>query len=229
MDGRSLQRIAILVFLALVGVTTAAGDTVCRVIDDGGAAISGARVFDGTQAVGTPLLTADSRGSLLLTKDLCQRISGFRVFPPNDEHYPSRVYQCSDLVDHATYTIKLWKKEYIENLRHNATYFEEKNEYATASLIYNEIYQRMRGIDESSAEEARRKTINLFARFLGNDEPFATDPMQEKPVISRSLKSDIERFQRENSIPDHGRIDMQTLRLAAGCSIGKFIFTRVGN
>ncbi|MFH1739408.1 MAG: hypothetical protein ABIH23_10415 [bacterium] len=214
---------AILVFSVSVGLRA---ETVCRVIDDDGVSVVGSivRIVDSGEDVSCGEL--DENGSFSINDGFCKENPAFRIKPKTDDYYQSRKYASEKIVENATYTIMIWKKAYIDNLKWNASHFEEKEDYAKASLMRNEIYQRLRGIDDAAAEEARQKTIRLFARYLNNDTPFATDPLQTQPVINQTFHSAIKQFQQEKGIEDTGRIDMRTLRTAAGISVGRYLFGR---
>lgn len=127
----------------------------------------------------------------------------------------------------AQQTIKVTRKEYVGNLKANATYFENSGEYAKAAMIYNEIFIRVLDSDEKMAKDAEKKVYVLFGKALNNHEPAKFDPIQGKIVITPSLKADIEKFQESNNIKKTGNLDYGTLSKAAEAPVGLYIFKGV--
>lgn len=202
-------------------------ETVCRVIDDYGAAVECmvARVTDDGE--GAVFAETDEEGHFSITKELCEDNAVFRVEPKVESHFRSKSYACEKVIGSPTFTIIVTKKVILDNLKWNAKHFEERNACATAAMIHNDIYVRARAFDEALAEETRRKVVMLFARHLSNNTPMVYDLLQKKDVISPSLQNDIKKFQRDNRIPETGIIDMRTLRRASGTSMGQFMFRRL--
>lgn len=143
---------------------------------------------------------------------------------PIDPNYYRKKCECPLNPQH---TIKVTRKEIIENLEVNATYFEDINEYAKAAMIYNEIFVRVLDSDEKVARDAEKKVYVLFGKSLNNYEPTTYDPKQNKIVISTSFKEDIKKFQEINNIAYTGNLDYRTLSKAAEAPIGWYIFKRV--
>ena len=143
---------------------------------------------------------------------------------PQDINYYRNKCECPIS---AHQTIKVTRKEIIETLTANATYFENSGEYAKAAMIYNEIFIRVLDSDEKMAKDAEKKAYALFGKVLNNHEPTTFDPVQDKFVITPSLKADIEKYQESNNIKKTGDLNYGTLSKAAEAPIGKYIFNRV--
>jgi hypothetical protein len=152
-------------------------------------------------------------------------ISGeiIRVQPVDPNYYRGKC-ECPLTPQH---TVKVTRKEIIENLNLNAAYFENSGEYAKAAMIYNEIFVRVLDSDEKVARDAEKKVYVLFGKALNNYEPTTYDPKQNKIVISTGLKKDIRKFQKINNISYTGNLDYGTLSKAAEAPIGWYIFKRV--
>jgi hypothetical protein len=213
--------------LLLVEPVVSRAQTICRVIDDYGAPVkcSVVRVTSGSERVSFG--ETDENGGFSIRQEMCEGNPVFCFEPKGENHFRSRIYTCNGVIKNPTFTIIITKKAVLDNLKWNAKHFEERNAYATAAMIYNDIYQRALAFDNGLAEEMKRKAIDLFAGHLKNARPMVYDALRKKEVLAPGFRDDIKKFQREKGIPDTGAIDMRTLRSASGASMGQFMFRRL--
>ncbi len=124
-------------------------------------------------------------------------------------------------------TVTLLKKSIAANLEANATALETAGEHAKAAFVWNELYSQMLTIDGDRAETLRLKVLDALARHFDVADATWFDPLQDRRVMSVSLRNSVRAAQAEHGLKTTGVAGYPLLSKLAGGQISKYMFTRI--
>jgi hypothetical protein len=204
-----------LFFLVLTASLSAWPDCRLKVIDDNATPVC-SRIIriqpDGTE---TEIGKTDSDGILVLSPDCCNKGDVLMALPGNGAWKPGKV-SCQRIQSSTSLTLLVTKTTFLNNLESNAKALEEKEKYARAAMLYNEIFSRARDFNPELSSWAQNKVFETFGSFLDQEKLYVFDPVQDRKVMSPSFRQAIQDFQKKVGVKETGRLDMPTFRAATG-------------
>jgi hypothetical protein len=146
--------------------------------------------------------------------------------------YYAKSHECP-IARPATVTFALTSKPVLAQLIENAEMLETRGDWATSAMAYNEYYARTRQleIDETdlplSADSARVRSLELFAKYLEVESAIYRDPLQaDRGVASRELVDAIRKWQTMNGLGVTGMLDA-SIGAAAQLRLNELLYMKI--
>jgi len=148
----------------------------------------------------------------------CELLEKVIFIPEGDYHTES--FRCAELVK----IIELSSITYSRNLIANGYFNFKKGNFGASALAYNEAGKRLSRHDESAAMDAWTQAFEASGRWLGVENPYVFDPLQQKNVISPKMSDALYKYQSDNGLPQTGKLDYRTLDLGSDVKLHKMLY-----
>jgi hypothetical protein len=176
----------------------------------------------------------DDEGYFILNT-ACGQGSRLRATPKSQLYYGGML----DCPPSSLRSVPVIRKNYIKNLKTNASVLEQSGKTADAALVWNEITSRLliiRSIDPKaeadlpSIDAATAKTIQLFVKAMEQQkgqtigQPIRYDSSQRKQVLTPEFVEQLKQYQKAEGVPVTGTVDYTTLAVQADKPISTYVF-----